>query len=154
MEIIVDDLKHPDVISLLEQHRADMNATSPPESVHTLDLTGLKAPEMTLWTAWRETVLLGCIAIKTLSETHVELKSMRTTDRARNQGVASSMLTHAINESAKQGYRQMSLETGSMAFFKPARNLYKKFGFTDCLPFADYGADPNSCFMTRKIDLN
>ncbi|NOH53563.1 GNAT family N-acetyltransferase [Vibrio coralliilyticus] len=152
MKIIVDELDHPDVIHLLQEHLADMNATSPPESVHALDTSALKAPEVTFWTGWKEEQLLGCAAIKELSESHAELKSMRTTPSARNKGVASALLQYAIEQARLRGYQRISLETGSMSFFKPARELYQKFGFEYCSPFADYQPDPNSNFMT--LDLN
>ncbi|WP_045974913.1 GNAT family N-acetyltransferase [Vibrio neptunius] len=152
MKIKVNELDHPDVTHLLQEHLADMNATSPPESVHALDTSALKAPDVTFWTGWKAGQLLGCIAIKQLSESHAELKSMRTTPSVRNQGVASALLQYAIEQAKLSGYQRISLETGSMSFFKPARELYKKFDFEYCLPFADYQPDPNSHFMT--LDLN
>ena len=45
MDIITDDATHPDVLALLEEHLADMYASSPPESVHALDYEELRAPE-------------------------------------------------------------------------------------------------------------
>lgn len=151
MNIKIDQLEHPDVIKLLEEHLADMNATSPPESVHALDTSALKATEVTFWTSWQDEQLLGCAAIKELSPTHAELKSMRTTPAARNQGVASNLLSFAIEQAKLRGYQRISLETGSMSFFKPARELYKKYGFEYCSPFADYQPDPNSNFMTLEL---
>ena len=85
MKIEVDNLERAEVIALLEEHLQDMYATSPPESVHALDLDKLKAPEVTFWTGWKEEQLLGCAAIKELDEQHAELKSMRTTPSARGQ---------------------------------------------------------------------
>jgi putative acetyltransferase len=49
------------------------------------------------------------------------------------------------------GYHRMSLETGAMPFFAPARALYARHGFVECPPFADYREDPNSVFMTRDL---
>ena len=46
---------------------------------------------------------------------------------------------------------RLSLETGSMAAFAPARALYAGFGFEPCGPFAHYVPDPNSVFMTRAL---
>ncbi|USD34918.1 MULTISPECIES: GNAT family N-acetyltransferase [Vibrio] len=151
MDIKTDQLDHPEVIKLLKEHLADMNATSPPESVHALDTSALKATNVTFWTCWKDEQLLGCAAIKALSATHAELKSMRTTPAARNQGIASSLLSFAIDQAKLRGYQRISLETGSMSFFKPARELYTKFGFEYCSPFADYQPDPNSRFMTLEL---
>ncbi|WP_432464318.1 GNAT family N-acetyltransferase [Agarivorans sp. QJM3NY_33] len=151
MEIIIDDLSGGEVIQLLEEHLADMYATSPPESVHALDVDGLKAPEVTFFSAWLGNELQGCLAIKQLTSEHIELKSMRTAHSARKSGVASKLLTHVLNVATENGYRKVSLETGSQAFFKPARSLYEKFGFSYCGPFSDYTEDPNSRFMTKEL---
>tara|TARA_Y100001960_G_C14629629_1_gene805101 strand:- start:294 stop:749 length:456 start_codon:yes stop_codon:yes gene_type:complete len=151
MEIRIDDLNGGEVISLLEEHLADMYATSPPESVHALDVEALKSSDITFYSSWSEETLLGCVALKALSSEHVELKSMRTSTIARKQGVASKLLVHAIEQAQIQGFTSISLETGSQAFFHPARSLYEKFGFVYCGPFGDYREDPHSRFMTRSL---
>ncbi|GGP43482.1 N-acetyltransferase [Shewanella algicola] len=152
MNIVEDDLQDAGVIELLQAHLADMYATSPAESVHALDIDALTHPSMTFWCAKLQGEVLGCVAIKQLNETHGEIKSMRTSAASRNQGVATALLLHLLNEAKRRGYQQLSLETGSMDFFAPARRLYQRHGFDYCGPFADYQADPNSLFMTRLID--
>ena len=54
MQLEIDDLTRPAVHALLEEHLRNMHALSPPESVHALDLAGLRGPDMTFWTAWEE----------------------------------------------------------------------------------------------------
>lgn len=151
MEIKVDDLRGVEIARLLEQHLQDMRATSPLESVHALDLEGLRIPEITFWTIWEVDALAGCGAIKELDPHHGEIKSMRTAPEFRHKGVASLMLIHIIEEARKRNYKRLSLETGSMIFFEPARRLYRKFGFEPCAPFSDYAEDPNSVFMTMRL---
>jgi putative acetyltransferase len=151
MEIKIDDLSGGEVIELLEEHLADMYATSPPESVHALDLDGLKSPEITFFSAWKGSQLLGCVAIKELDTQHAELKSMRTSQFARKSGVASKLLQHVLDTATARQYRRISLETGSEDYFKPARNLYQKFGFGYCEPFANYVLDPHSHFMSFEL---
>lgn len=151
IEIKLDDLSGGEVVELLEEHLADMYATSPAESVHALDLDGLKSPEITFFSAWKDSQLLGCVAIKELDTQHAELKSMRTSQFARNLGVASQLLQHVLDTANARQYRQISLETGSEEYFKPARNLYEKFGFGYCEPFADYELDPYSQFMSIEL---
>ena len=151
MKIRVDDLRGPEVAALLEEHLQDMRAISPPESKHALDLDGLRRPEITFWTVWDGSSLAGCGALKRLDEQHGEVKSMRTATGYRGRGVASLVLGQIVEEARKRGYRRLSLETGSMEFFKPARSLYAKFGFGLGPPFADYKEDPNSCFFTRTL---
>ncbi len=153
MEIKTDRLEGDKIALLLDEHLADMFATSPPESAHALDLQALKHSSITFWCAWEKNELLGCAAIKELNLKHGEIKSMRTTEAARNKGVASALLTHLLEVARSRGYNRLSLETGSQAFFRPARRLYENHGFGYCDPFADYKPDPNSCFMTRELDV-
>ena len=149
MEITIDDLSDARIAEFLEQHLEDMKSVSPPESKHALDLDGLKQPDITFWTVWQDDALVGCGALKELDSEHGEIKSMRTDLNSRGTGVGSFILRHLMNVAIVRGYRRLSLETGSMPFFEPARQLYSKFGFTFCDPFADYKLDPNSVFMTR-----
>jgi putative acetyltransferase len=151
VEIKVDDLSGPEVKKILTEHLEDMFAASPPECVFALDLDGLKKPNITFWTVWEDKQLLGCGALKTLDETHAEIKSMRTTSAARNKGVASTLLRHILEAAKKKGLNKISLETGSQDFFAPARKLYAKHDFIECGPFADYKLDPYSVFMTRSL---
>lgn len=152
MDIRLDrDLADPRIIDLLGEHLRDMALHSPLESIHALDLDGLRRPEISFWTVWAGDDLLGCGALKQLDAHHGELKSMRTANAHRRRGVAAAMLRHLLHEATARGYRRLSLETGSMAAFEPARRLYASFGFAFCGPFADYADDPNSVFMTRLL---
>lgn len=150
--IKVDDLTSEAIFIFLQEHLDDMRATSPPESVHALDLDELKDDAVTFWSIWDKHSLIGCGALKKLDDQQAEIKSMRTARTYKKQGVASQLLKHIIKEAELAGYQTLSLETGSMAFFKPARCLYEKHGFDYCEPFADYIEDPNSVFMS--LDLN
>ncbi|HYE73520.1 MAG TPA: GNAT family N-acetyltransferase [Blastocatellia bacterium] len=151
MKIKVDDLTGPEIAELLEQHINEMRAISPPESKHALDLDGLRKPEITFWTIWDGESLAGCGALKELDPSHGEIKSMRTAPEYRKNGIATMILQHIIDEAKRRNYQRLSLETGSMPFFEPARQLYLKFGFVYCEPFADYKEDPNSRFMTKEL---
>jgi putative acetyltransferase len=151
MIIRTDDLQSPEIASFLEEHIQDMRSVSPPESKHALDIEGLRKPEITFWIVWDDRQIAGCGALKELDANHGELKSMRTSKYHRQRGVASILLKHLIDTSKSRGYQRLSLETGSMPFFEPARRLYEKFGFVPCGPFADYRLDPNSVFMSRLL---
>lgn len=151
VDIRVDDLRGPEIALLLEEHLRHMRQVSPPESVHALDLGALRKPEITFWTAWEGAELAGCGAIKELDPRHGEIKSMRIAAAYLRKGVAAAMMRHILQEAARRSYRRLSLETGSMAAFVPARSLYARFGFRECGPFADYVLDPYSVFMTRAL---
>ena len=151
MFIKIDDLTGTEIRQLLQEHLDNMFMLSPPESVHALDLEELRKPEITFWTVWDGNDVLGCGALKELDPTHGEIKSMRTAEAHRRKGVGRYVLEHILTEAKKRGYARLSLETGSMAAFEPARALYASFGFSYCGPFADYVLDPNSSFMTLNL---
>ena len=151
MEFRNDDLTGPEIAEFLDAHMEEMKAVTPPESIHALSLKGLQGPAVTMWTVWEDTELIGCGAIMELDSAHAELKSMRTSASWRGRGVASALLAHLLGEARRRGYRRVSLETGSMAHFEPARRVYLKHGFEYCEPFSMYGGDPNSVFMTMEI---
>ncbi|WP_332826818.1 GNAT family N-acetyltransferase [Ramlibacter sp.] len=151
MRIQIDDLTGAQVHALLEEHLANMYELSPPESVHSLDLSRLRSPDITFWTVWDGALLLGCGALRQLTPTHGEVKSMRTPKALRGKGAGRAVLQHIVDEARSRGYRRLSLETGSQPGFEPARTLYRSFGFTPCGPFGDYREDPNSYFMTLAL---
>ena len=152
MRIEVDDLTGPEIAKLLAEHLADMaEATPDPRSRHALDLDGLRAPGVTVWSVWDDDELVGCGALKRLDDPHAEVKSTRTVAHRRRSGVASALFAHIIDQARSMGYTRLSRETGSGPFYEPARRLYERFGFTYCGPFGDYRPDPNSVFMTRTL---
>jgi putative acetyltransferase len=151
MQIRIDDLTGQDVIDLLQAHLEYCRASSPPESVHALDMDALRAPGTTFWAAWDAGNLLGCGALKEIDPFHGEIKSMHVAARHRGRGVAAAMVRHIIAEARARCYRRLSLETGSMQAFAPARALYARAGFIETGPFCDYVPDPNSFFMTLDL---
>ena len=151
MHIELDDLSRPEIAELLKEHLAASFLHSPPESVHTLPIEGLRSPDITFWSVWENGELLGCGALKELDPRHGEIKSMRTASAHLRKGVARAVVRHIIAEAKRRGYRRLSLETGSMAAFEPARQLYAVCGFSYCKPFGDYANDPNSVFMTMEL---
>jgi putative acetyltransferase len=151
MDIRADDLSSPEVIKLLHEHLQSMALHSPPESVHALDLEALRKPEVTFWSVWQGVELMGCGAIKELDSSHGEIKSMRTASLHLRKGIAAGLMRHILEEAGRRSYRRLSLETGSMQAFAPARSLYASFGFEPCAPFADYVEDPYSVFMTKEL---
>ena len=158
LHIRLDDLRDPRIEQFMEEHLRDMRATSPPESVHALDMARLRQPEIRFWTAWLpdETApaperLVGTGALKHLSADHVELKSMRAAESLRGLGVGRAILEHILGQAVDLGYQRISLETGTQPFFEPAHQLYLRYGFTDCAPFGSYQLDPHSRYMSRAL---
>lgn len=152
VQLRIDDLQGDAIIRLLEEHLRDCATHSPPGSVHALDLDALRQPHITFWSAWEGDELTGCGALRELDPLHGEIKSMRTASPHLRKGVAAAMLAHIIDEARRRGYRRLSIETGSMAAFEPARRMYARFGFSVCAPFGPYVDDPHSAFMTLDLD--
>lgn len=151
LTIRLDDLTSPAVHALLEAHLATMREHSPPEAIFALDLDGLRRPEISFWSVWEGETLVGCGALKSLTATHGEIKSMHTAAAYRGKGIAEAMLQHILAKAKARGITRLSLETGSQPGFAPARALYAKYGFTLSGPFGDYCENPHSAFMTRPI---
>lgn len=147
MRIEVDDLSRPAIHDLLSEHLANMYELSPPEQVFALDLSKLKSPDITFWTVWDENLLLGCGALKELTPTHGEIKSMRTPAKLRGRGAGRAVLHRIIETARQRGYSLVSLETGTHPAFQAAQQLYRSAGFQESGPFANYKEDPHSLFM-------
>jgi len=151
MTIRPGGLDDPRVQALLEHHVRSARAETAVGSAHALDLFGLKSPDVDFWSAWEGDTLVGVGALKRLSHSHGEIKSMHTVETKRGLGVGTAMLRHLVDAARAMGMTRLSLETGSWPYFQPARSLYRKNGFVECPPFGDYAPDPNSVFMTLEL---
>ena len=151
IEIRADDLSGDAIRALITRHLEGMHDTSPPESVHALDLEGLRHPSITFWSAWIGGELAGIGALKEIDAERGELKSMRVDDRFRGSGVGRAILLHIMAAARERGMTSLWLETGSPDDFVPAQRLYESEGFTRCGPFEGYTDDPFSVFMTRTL---
>jgi putative acetyltransferase len=151
-QIYVDDPRKPDVRALLERHLTFALSTTPPEHSFALDVDGLLDPAITFYSLRADGELLGIGAIKQLDAGHAEIKSMHTAHAARGRGVGRAMLDHLLAVARSRGCARVSLETGTMEEFAPARALYSSAGFTACGPFADYQPSADNYFMTLALN--
>jgi len=117
MIIKIDDLRGPEIAALLEDHLHSMTLHSPPESIHALDLEGLRKPEITFWSAWENDELLGCGALKELDKNHAEVKSVKTASAHLRKGVAQQIMLHILEVAKTRGYTRLSLETVNGGLF-------------------------------------
>lgn len=147
IDIQQDDLSGEPTRALLALHLDGMRANSPPGGVFALDLSGLMARNVTVWTAWIDGTLAGIGALKILDDGGGEVKSMRTHPDHARKGVGRALLVHIIGEARRRGVKRLSLETGSNAAFEPALALYRAFGFVDGPAYASYEPNPFSRFM-------
>jgi len=137
-DIQEDDLSGEQTRALLSLHLRGMHENSPPGSVFALDLSGLKVPEVTVWTAWRGGGIASIGALKMLSGSQGEVKSMRTHPDFLRMGAGSAILEHIIAEGRRRGMLRLSLETGSGPAFEPALAMYRRRGFVNGEAFSDY----------------
>ncbi|MDF0528705.1 GNAT family N-acetyltransferase [Tsukamurella sp. 8F] len=152
IRVVDADLADETLVEFLSAHLADMAPTAPAASRHALDVAALRAPGVRMWVAQApDDELLGTVALVPIDGGHDELKSMRTAPAARERGVGRALALHALDDARARGLTRVSLETGSMAFFAPARALYRAVGFVECDPFGTYRHDPNSVFMTVEL---
>ena len=151
MKSIEGNFDDPKVNDLLIRHFKELRSVSPEGSAHVLDIPGLKVSSIKFWSVWEKDTLLGCGALKFLSENHGEFKSIRIVDDFRKKGYGFKIINHLIEEAKKLNIEKLSLETGSGNFFLPARKLFQKVGFKICKPFAHYKEDSNSCYMSLEI---
>tara|TARA_B100000579_G_C22818744_1_gene849346 strand:- start:533 stop:991 length:459 start_codon:yes stop_codon:yes gene_type:complete len=148
---IENNFDNPQVNELLKTHFIELKSVSPEGSSHVLDIEGLKVPSIKFWSLWENNDLIGCGALKILSENHGEFKSIRVANRFRQKKYGEKIIAHLIEKSKNQGIKKLSVETGAGEFFAPARKLFKNFGFKECKPFAHYKEDPNSCYYNLNL---
>ncbi len=151
MKITDGGLDDARVQALLAHHFTTARAETGRGSAHALDLSGLKSPDIQFFSAWEGDTIVAIGALKRLSTSHGEIKSMHTEQSYRRKGVGSAILRHIIARAREMGLARLSLETGSWPFFIPARELYQRHGFIECPPFGNYVPDPNSVFMTLEL---
>jgi putative acetyltransferase len=151
LRVELDDVSRPQVLALLEEHLRNMYELSPPDKIFAFDASKLRAPGVTFWTAWRDQTLLGCAALKELSATEGEIKSMRTPRVLRRTGTGRALLNYIVDVARSRGYRMLYLETGCNPAFVPAQTLYRSAGFAVCGPFGSYRDNGNSVFMSLPL---
>jgi putative acetyltransferase len=151
LHIRPDDLTGEATQALLRLHLAGMQASSPPDSVFALDLSGLRAPGVSVWSAWHAGRIAGIAALRQLGAGAAELKSMRTHPDFLRQGVAAALLEHVIAVARERGIGRLSLETGSGAAFEPALALYRGRGFVDGEAFAEYRRSDFNQFLHLSL---
>jgi putative acetyltransferase len=147
----IDDLSEPEVQALVAEHLAGMRGNSPPGHVYALAIEGLKKPEVTFWSAWRQSVLCGCGALKELDSTSGEVKSMRTRPAFLRQGVGQAVLDEIVRAAQSRRYQQLYLETGTGDAFSAAHKLYLRNGFSWCGAFGDYEATDFNVFLVKHL---
>lgn len=150
-DIAIADPRVDDVRQLVEHHLKFGRLHSPPRDAHALEIHGLLDPAVTLFSIRRHGELVAIGALKWLDDRHAELKTMHTAEHVRGLGIGRAMLDHLLTVARERGFERVSLETGVMDAFEPARSLYVSAGFAPCEPFGDYRRSPNTTYMTMRV---
>jgi putative acetyltransferase len=111
----------------------------------------LSDPAVILFAARSHSRVVGMAALRRLSSSAVELKSMHVASEMRGTGIGAAILEHVVDVARAWGCDELLLETGPMGAFAPARRLYRRSGFAPCEPFANYAASQWITFM--RLDL-
>jgi putative acetyltransferase len=151
-EIERADPVDPPVRELVERHLRFGRSFTPLEDAHALEVDELVDPAIVLFAARADGEVIAIGAIKEIDPGHGELKTMHTAEAARGRGLGRTMLGHLLAETRRRGYRRVSLETGTMDAFAPARALYESAGFAPCEPFGTYRGGPHNVFLTLDLD--
>ena len=151
LKSIEGNFDNTEVNELLTKHFIELRIASPEGSAHVLDIPGLKVSSIKFWSLWEDENLMGCGALKFLSEDHGEFKSIRVHDNFRNKGNGTKVMKYLIDKAKKLKIKRISIETGAGKFFEPARKLFRKCDFELCKPFAHYKEDKNSIYLTKLI---
>ena len=154
MKAIENNFDDKEVNELLKKHFIELRSVSPAGSTHVLDINGLKNETIKFWSIWDNENLIGCGAIKILSQNHGEFKSIRVHDNFRKKGYGIELINHLIGEAKKLKIIRLSIETGAGKFFEPARKLFYKCNFEPCEPFSQYKIDKNSNYLTKLLSNN
>jgi len=152
LDIAIVDPRIDDVRALVEHHLTFGRLHSPSQDAHAFEVDGLLDPAVTLFGIRSRGELVAIGALKWLDDQHAELKTMHTAEHVRGLGIGRAMLDHLLAVAREHGFERVSLETGSMEAFAPARSLYVNAGFAPCEPFGDYRRSPNSTYMTMRVN--
>jgi putative acetyltransferase len=150
-DIREDDLSSAATRALVALHLQGMRANTPPEAVYALDVSGLTAPGVTVWTVWDRDAVVAMGALKRLGDSTGEVKSMRTHPDHLRRGAAAQLLDHIIDEAKARGLKRLSLETGRGPAFDAALALYRKRGFVNGAVFSDYVASAFNQFLHLEL---
>ena len=136
MKITDGGLDDPRVQALLAHHLNTARAATGRGSAHALDLNGLKAPDIQFWSAWEGDCVVAIGALKRLTVSHGEVKSMHTEQSCRRQGVGGAMLRHLIAKARDMELSRLSLETGSSDIFSPRAHSTNAMALSSVPPLA------------------
>lgn len=105
-------------------------------------------PRGRLLVARRQKRVVGCIALRPLSEADCEMKRLYVTDVGRGLGIGKRLVETLCAEARVAGYRRIFLDT--LPEMATAQQLYERLGFVDVAPYAANPV-PGARFLARDL---
>jgi ribosomal protein S18 acetylase RimI-like enzyme len=90
-------------------------------------------PEGRLLLAWYGTEIVGCVALRKLSDETCEMKRLYVRPGSRGKGIGKALATAVIEDACNQGYKRMRLDT--VPSMTQAISLYNTLGFKEIEPY-------------------
>jgi putative acetyltransferase len=139
--------------ALIALSDAYMTALYPPESNHFESASALKAPNVLFLGCFLQDQLVGCGAVKILSNDgrYGELKRVFILESQRGKGYSKAIMEKLEGHLKTNGIALARLETGISQ--PEALGLYRRLGYVEREPFGAYAADPLSVFMEKRLDI-
>jgi putative acetyltransferase len=141
--------RRAEISRLVEELDEYLGALYPAESNHLLDIETLARPEIRFFVARLDGEALGCGALRIDPTGHGEVKRIYVSPRGRGLGLGRRLIAAIETQARGEGLTCLRLETG---IHQPeALGLFRAAGFVEIPPFGDYGPDPLSVFMEKRL---
>jgi putative acetyltransferase len=139
--------------ALIALSDAYMTALYPAESNHFESAGALKAPNVLFLGCFLQEQLVGCGAVKILSNDgqYGELKRVFVLESHRGKGYSKAIMEKLESHLKAHGIVLARLETGISQ--PEALGLYRRLGYVEREPFGAYAVDPLSVFMEKRLDI-
>jgi ribosomal protein S18 acetylase RimI-like enzyme len=113
------------------------------------DLPGdYSPPKGCLLLAIYDEKVVGCVALRPITDTICEMKRLYVKPEFRGKGIGRKLATEIIEEARKIGYKYMRLDT--IPSMKEAISLYYSLGFKEIDPYR-YNPIEGAMFMELKL---
>ncbi|WP_151704612.1 GNAT family N-acetyltransferase [Nitrincola alkalilacustris] len=141
----------PEVARLISLSDAYLAELYPAESNHLASIEDLQKPNAALFGCYIGDELVGCGAVRVMSDDGLygEVKRLFVDERQRGKGLSSAILQRLEAHLQEQGVALARLEVGISQ--PEALGLYTRYGYQTRPPFGYYREDPYSIFMQKQL---
>jgi len=136
MEIKVVEPSCPDLLHLIGKLDEDLLRRYPAEAIHGLDFNDPNIMDIVFVVAYRNSLPVGCGAIRPIDTESTELKRFFVESSYRRMGIASRMLSFLEHMARQMNFHKIRLETGTEQ--PEAILFYKNHGYKKIDKFGEY----------------